>query len=113
MIVNNINREPSSERWYRAHEGGLATMLFDSSELEGILFFAFAVVQPGKALESHIDPYEEIYYVLKGKALMRVDDDEQEVQPGDAIWIPCGSPHSMHNNGEEDCAIVVAAGFPR
>jgi mannose-6-phosphate isomerase-like protein (cupin superfamily) len=113
MIVNNINREPASERWYKAHTGGLATMLFDSSELEGILFFAFAIVKPGKELESHIDPYEEIYYILQGKALMRVDDDEQEVYPGDAIWIPCGSPHSMFNNGEEDCTIAVTAGFPR
>ena len=57
MIVHNTMREPANQRWYRAHEGGLATMLFDSSELEGILFFAFALVQPGKELESHIDPY--------------------------------------------------------
>lgn len=113
MIVHNINQEPASRRWYRAHTGGLATMLFDSSELEGILFFAFAVVEPGKELELHIDPYEEIYYVLQGTAMMRVDDDEREVHPGDAVWIPCGSPHSMRNDGKEDCAIVVAAGFPR
>jgi mannose-6-phosphate isomerase-like protein (cupin superfamily) len=113
MIVRNINQEEVLRRWYVAHGGGAATMLFDSTELEGILFFAYAVLKPGKMIESHIDPYEEIYYLLQGQGIMTVGDDQQQVTAGDAIWLPYGVPHSLENNGGEDCVIVVAAGMPR
>ena len=113
MIVRNLESEEVQGRWYRAHNEGAATMLFDSSELQGLLFFAHAILNPGKELESHIDPYEEIYYILKGESLMRVGGDEQQVKSGDAIWIPIGVPHSMLNNSPEDCIVLVAAAFPR
>ena len=113
MILRNIKQEVVQSRWYRAHGGGTATMLFDASELQGILFFAHGELKPGKMLEAHIDPYEEIYYVLKGQAMMRVGDDEQQVTAGDAIWIPYGFLHGMVNNGSEDCIVVVAAAMPR
>jgi len=107
MIIRNINQEEVFHRWYIAHGGGMATMLFDSSELKGILFFAYGVLKPGKMIETHVDPYEEIYYVAHGQGVMRVGDDEQQVTDGDAIWIPRGSSHSMVNNRAEDCIVPV------
>jgi mannose-6-phosphate isomerase-like protein (cupin superfamily) len=55
---------------------------------------------------------EEIYFVLTGTGEMRVDDETRQVGPGDATWIPTGSAHSLYNNGEEDCVILVAASSP-
>ena len=40
---------------------------------------------------------------------MGVDDEKQQVGPGDATWIPAGSSHSLLNNGEEDLVILVVA----
>lgn len=113
MIVRNLNQEEVRRRWYVAHGGGAATMLFDSSELQGILFFAHGLLKPGKMLERHIDPYEEIYYVLQGQGIMTVGDEEQQVSAGDAIWLPYGVPHSLLNNGDGDCVVVVTAAMPR
>ena len=113
MIVRNIKQEEVLRRLYVAHGGGMATMLFDSSELQGILFFAYAVLKPGKLLEPHIDPYEEIYYLLQGQGVMTVGGEQQKVSAGDAIWLPYGVPHSLVNDGDEDCIIVVAAAMPR
>jgi quercetin dioxygenase-like cupin family protein len=113
MIVRNINQEVVQQRWYQAHIGGSAAMLFHSEELEGLLFFAHAELKPGKVIEEHVDPYEEIYYIVKGSGLMRVGDDEQQVSAGDATWLPYGIPHSLENNTDEDCIFVVAAGIPR
>ena len=113
MIVRNLESEEVQQRWYRAHDGGTATMLFDSSELQGHLFFAYGILNPGMELEAHIDPYEEIYYVLKGESLMMVGEDERQVKTGDAIWVPIGVPHGMHNNSSEDCIVLVSAAFPR
>ncbi len=113
MIVRNIQQEEVLRRLYVAHGGGIATMLFDSSELQGILFFAYGVLKPGEVAESHVDPYEEIYYILQGQAVMTVGDEQQKVAAGDAIWLPHGVPHGMVNDGDEDCVILVTAAMPR
>ena len=112
MIVRNIDQEEVRRGAFQAHGGGLAMMLLDSSLLQGILFLAQGVLKPGKMSEPHIDPYEEIYYVLRGEGVMRVDQDEQRVKAGDAIWIPHGSVHSFVNDGDEDCEALVVAAMP-
>lgn len=44
---------------------------------------------------------EEIYYILSGRGLMRVDDEVRPVGPGDAIAIPPGAPHQITNSGDD------------
>ena len=109
MIVRNIDNAEVVQTRYTAHGGAAACMLLDSRVLEGLLFFAHAVLKPGKEIEAHLDPYEEVYYLLSGRGVMTVGDERQEVTAGDAIWLPRGVPHSMINNGDEDCVILVAA----
>jgi len=113
MIVRNIKQEEVLKGAYIAHGGAIATMLLDSSILQGILFFAWAVLKPGKVIESHTDPFEEIYYLLQGQGVMTVGDEEQMVSSGDAIWLPYGVPHSLVNDGHEDCILLVAAAMPK
>jgi len=113
MIVNNINQEEVIQTRYIAHGGAVACMLLDNRVLQGILFFAHAVLKPDKEIESHIDPYEEVYYLLQGQGVMTVGDEQQKVAAGDAIWLPYGIPHSLENDGDEDCIILVAAGMPQ
>jgi quercetin dioxygenase-like cupin family protein len=113
MIVRNLKQDIVQSRWYIAHGGGLATQYFSSNELAGLLFFAYAVVKPGKSIETHIDPYEEIYYILEGEGIMRIGDDEQRVEKGDTIWLPHDIPHSLSNIGSEDCIFLATAAMPR
>jgi quercetin dioxygenase-like cupin family protein len=109
MIVRNINHPEVIETRYIAHNGAAACMLLDRRTLEGLLFFAHAVLKPGREIEEHIDPYEEVYYLLSGRGVMTVGDKRQEVTAGDAIWLPYGVPHSLLNDGDEECVILVAA----
>jgi quercetin dioxygenase-like cupin family protein len=113
MIIRNIKQEEVLRGLYIAHGGATATMLLESNVLQGLLFFAHAVLKPGRVIESHIDPYEEVYYLLQGHGVMKVGDEEENVSAGDAIWLPYGVPHSLVNDGDEDCVIVVAAAMPR
>ena len=63
---------------------------------------AEARLAPGLATEPHLHPRtEEIYYILAGQAEMSIDDEQQLVSAGDAIAIPPGRVHSIHNNGEQ------------
>jgi mannose-6-phosphate isomerase-like protein (cupin superfamily) len=112
MIVRNIKQDVVANRWYVAHRGAQATMLFASGELDGLLFFAHAELKPGKEIEEHVDAYEEIYYFVRGTGLMKVGRESQQVKAGDAAWLPYGIPHSLLNNGNEDCIFVVAAAEP-
>ena len=109
MIVRNIDHPEVIQSRYIAHNGAEACMLLDSRLLEGLLFFAHAVLKPGKEIETHVDPYEEVYYLLSGRGVMTVGDESREVTAGDAIWLPCGVPHRLINDGDEDCVILVAA----
>ena len=84
-------------------------MILDRRILKEIGFLAIATLQPGKEIEAHVDPMEEIYFVLQGTGEMHVDDESRRVGPGDATWIPTGSSHRLLNNGDEDLIILVVA----
>ena len=109
MIVRNIKDKEVLETTYLAHGGAIAQMILDRRILKEIGFLAIARLEKGKRIESHVDPMEEIYFLLAGEGEMGVDEEKKHVGPGDAIWIPVGSPHSLTNTGEEDCVILVVA----
>ena len=52
---------------------------------------------------------EEIYLIMSGEGEMTVGEDTRHVVPGDAIWIPAGSAHSLLNTGQNVCFILVVA----
>jgi mannose-6-phosphate isomerase-like protein (cupin superfamily) len=43
---------------------------------------------------------EEIYYILVGRGVMQIGDEQQPVGPGDAIAILPGDIHTIHNTGD-------------
>lgn len=85
-------------------------MLFDRRTLQDLLFLAEASLQPGRTIEAHIDPYEEIYFILSGTGRMRVGDEARSVSGGDAVWIPVGAVHELVNDGDAECRFLVVAG---
>jgi mannose-6-phosphate isomerase-like protein (cupin superfamily) len=109
MIIRNLKDKEVQDTTYIAHGGAVAQMVLDQRTLQEIGFLASAVLEPGRTIESHVDPMEEIYFIMSGKGEMAVDHESRLVVPGDAIWIPAGSPHSLANTGEELLFILVVA----
>ena len=109
MIVRNLNDKEVLETTYIAHGGAIAQMILDMRILKEIGFLAIARLAPGREIEAHIDPMEEIYFVLSGTGQMRVDDESRQVGPGDATWIPVGAAHALLNSGQEELVILVVA----
>jgi quercetin dioxygenase-like cupin family protein len=109
MIVRNISDKEVLDTTYVAHGGAIAQMILDRRVLKELGFLAIARLAPGKLIETHVDPMEEIYFVASGTGEMRVDNDAKQVVPGDATWIPTGSSHSLLNNGDEELVILVVA----
>jgi mannose-6-phosphate isomerase-like protein (cupin superfamily) len=54
----------------------------------------------GASTTPHYHPRaEEIYFILSGQGLMRLDQETTAVGPGDAIAIPPGLTHQITNIG--------------
>ena len=112
MIVRNFEQNQVQKGLYKAHGGADAAMLLTDQELEGMLFMAHADLEPLKKIEAHIDPYEEIYYILEGKGEMLVGDNTKQVKKGDAIFIPKGDVHALYNNDPKNkLSILVVASY--
>jgi mannose-6-phosphate isomerase-like protein (cupin superfamily) len=64
-------------------------------------------LEPGETHLPHLHAEaEEWYYVVRGRALIRVGDDEQLCEPGTGVFIPAGAPHRVHNCGDETCEFL-------
>lgn len=53
---------------------------------------------------------DEIYYVLKGKGEITIDEEIQALKEGDVVSIPKGSVHGFKNTGHEPCLILFSSG---
>ena len=49
----------------------------------------------------------EVFYVLDGKALIRLGDEEVPAGPGDAFVCNPGDKHSLWNRSDEDFRLLV------
>lgn len=109
MIIRNIQDPEVMDTTYLAHGGAVAQMILDQRTLQDIGFLAIARLKPGREIEAHVDPMEEIYFVLSGTGEMEVDQEKNRVGPGDAVWIPQGVSHALLNTGTQDCIVLVVA----
>jgi len=83
----------------------------DGSEIRELLAYRNSSIQQQSLAEARLaaglstTPHrhartEEIYYILEGQGLMRVDRQQREVGPGDAIAILPGQLHQIRNTGD-------------
>ena len=55
------------------------------------------VKPPGHASPLHGHPNAQVLVVLKGKLVVSTEDDEQELDEGDAVYIPGNEQHIVAN----------------
>jgi len=69
---------------------------------------AYVVLPPGKSSLLHVHPEaEESYYILKGKARIRVGEEESTITPEQIVLIPSGKPHKISNFGDDDLEFLA------
>ena len=66
----------------------------------------------GIPLHKHPHPVEELLYVLRGKGIETVGDEQREVGPGYAILIPPEVEHNILNTGDEMLMLLVVVSPP-
>lgn len=63
-------------------------------------------VNSAQALHNH-QP-EQCYYIIKGKGLMIIENEEQVVSSGDAIYVPANMKHGIRNIDQVELEYLTA-----
>jgi len=63
-------------------------------------------IDPGHRLPLHRHAPSEVYYVLQGNPIVRLNDTEVQCHPQQVVSIPSLCPHGVNNPGDE--AVLIA-----
>ena len=99
MEVQNINDVPA----FTTKDGSeIRELLASRNSSIRNQSLAEARLGPGMTTAPHYHPLaEEIYYIIAGEGMMRIDDEQRRVSAGDAIAILPGRTHQITNTGRE------------
>jgi len=64
-------------------------------------------LQPGEHLKRHITPVDVFFYVLEGRGIVEIGDEQEEVGPDTLIDSPKGVPHCWYNRGDKTLRFLV------
>ncbi|WP_265109346.1 cupin domain-containing protein [Halosolutus halophilus] len=63
----------------------------------------------GKEHDHEEEDHEEVYLLMEGEATVAVEDEEIEMNPGDAIRIAPDATHRIHNGDTESRFVLMGA----
>ena len=63
----------------------------------------------GKEHDHDEEGQEEIYLLVEGEATVTVEDEEVDLEEGDAIRIPPAATHQIHNGDVESRFVLIGA----
>ena len=69
--------------------------MFEATRGGHLELIAVWEINGGGEVFSHHHPTHEFYYVISGRALMIVEDEEREISEGDLVYIPPSKVHSV------------------
>lgn len=96
-------KEPNSQRVW-GHQAWLATRALTGSSLS----LTHMVVTPRNSGEAHHHPNaDEVIYVIKGSAEVRVGAETFPLDATDALAIPGGVSHQIRNPGTDDLELIL------
>jgi mannose-6-phosphate isomerase-like protein (cupin superfamily) len=64
-----------------------------------------------QALHTHADS-EQVYVIVRGRGVMQVGDETQDVGEGSLVFIPPRAEHAIRNDGDEPLTFVSAMSPP-
>ncbi len=106
MIISDIGQGD----YFTAPDGSTICELLHparDSRLRMGCSIARAVVAPGQATRPHrIFGSCEVYYILEGEGLMRLDGETAAVTSGQAVYVPPGALQQIENTGVGDLSFL-------
>jgi mannose-6-phosphate isomerase-like protein (cupin superfamily) len=108
MIINNRDRSNVIDT---RHGSEIRPLIDRTTSAITQCSLAEEILPPGKSVTPHLHrQLEEVYYILSGQGRMTVGDEQRDVGPGDAIYIPRGNRHTLENTGDEPVRLLLVCG---
>lgn len=105
MIIRKI--------WEEDKENISEKLLINPEETETIAL-GYVSVNPGECTKTGLhEDEEEIYVILKGKALLTIGDEACEVSMGDTAYVSRNHVHRMKCISEEKLEYLYFANWPK
>ena len=89
----------------------LARMVWSAADFTtNFGFLAHAIMPPGTSVGYHRhDTIEEVYVIVNGSGRMTMDDETEEVHPGDVILNRLGGSHGIYNHTDAELEFFAIA----
>lgn len=90
-------------------DGVDATVLVGSDQMN-VQHFS---IEPGAKIPAHVHENEQLGFMISGRVIVRLPDDEIELTAGDSYLIRPNEPHSAENPDEEPAVGIDVFNPPR
>ncbi|AIF70168.1 carbohydrate-binding protein [Palaeococcus pacificus DY20341] len=64
-------------------------------------------LKPGEELKKHTTPVDAFLYVIKGKGIVEVGEEKEEVRKATLVYLPKEIPHKVSNTGSLEMKFLV------
>ena len=89
---------------FSGYEGTQIRQIFAPDNTDNVIRYSIAhcTINPGKTSKPHIMKTSEVYYILEGKGIMHVDEEQKQVIKDESVFVPPNSRQYLENVGETD-----------
>ncbi|MBN1310995.1 MAG: cupin domain-containing protein [Anaerolineae bacterium] len=86
----------------RYQRDNITSYLLVSHEATDAKHITTTLVEMEKGGRQHVHSHEteQSYFILEGRGVMTVGDEEREVSAGMSVFIPSNAPHGLVNTGD-------------
>ncbi len=78
----------------------------DKTGLSHRYSLAHATIKSGMSSQPHKLKSSEVYYILEGEGVMHIDDESDNVHPGQLVFIPPNAVQYIQNTGKTDLVFL-------
>ncbi|MDM7918583.1 MAG: cupin domain-containing protein [Methanosarcina sp.] len=78
-------------------------MLYDTENAQAV----HIELKPGESLKKHVTPTDVFFYILEGKGVVEIGDEQEEVSRDMLIESPAKIPHRLLNPGDGIFRVLV------
>ena len=89
---------------FSGYEGTQIRQIFAPDNTDNVIRYSIAhcTINPGKTSKPHTMKTSEVYYILEGKGIIHVDEEQKQVTKDESIFVAPNSRQYLENNGEID-----------
>ena len=89
---------------FSAQEGTEIRQIFSPADTDNSIRYSLAhcTINPGKTSKPHIMKTSEVYYILEGKGIIHVNEEQKQVTKDESVFVEPNSRQYLENIGEID-----------